>query len=172
MKEHVILVDENDNPLGEMEKMEAHRKALLHRAVSVFLFNNDNKLLLQKRAFGKYHSPGLWTNTACTHPYVNESNEEAVIRRLKEEMGISVDGVRKLFDFIYKESFENGLTEYELDHVFVGFSDELPVCDLNEVSDFDYVDLDEVLERVKSSPNDFTVWFKAIIERVVSETKK
>lgn len=172
MKEHVILVDENDNPLGEMEKMEAHRKALLHRAVSVFLFNNDNKLLLQKRAFGKYHSPGLWTNTACTHPYVNESNEEAVIRRLKEEMGISVDGVRKLFDFIYKESFENGLTEYELDHVFVGFSDELPVCDSNEVSDFDYVDLDEVLERVKSSPNDFTVWFKAIIERVVSETKK
>lgn len=172
MKEHVILVDENDNPLGEMEKMEAHRKALLHRAVSVFLFNNDNKLLLQKRALGKYHSPGLWTNTACTHPYVNESNEEAVIRRLKEEMGISVDGVRKLFDFIYKESFENGLTEYELDHVFVGFSDELPVCDLNEVSDFDYVDLDEVLERVKSSPNDFTVWFKAIIERVVSETKK
>jgi isopentenyl-diphosphate Delta-isomerase len=172
MKEHVILVDENDNPLGEMEKMEAHRKALLHRAVSVFLFNNDNKLLLQKRALGKYHSPGLWTNTACTHPYVNESNEEAVIRRLKEEMGISVDGVRKLFDFIYKESFENGLTEYELDHVFVGFSDELPVCDSNEVSDFDYVDLDEVLERVKSSPNDFTVWFKAIIERVVSETKK
>jgi isopentenyl-diphosphate Delta-isomerase len=172
MKEHVILVDENDNPLGEIEKMEAHRKALLHRAVSVFLFNNDNKLLLQKRALGKYHSPGLWTNTACTHPYVNESNEEAVIRRLKEEMGISVDGVRKLFDFIYKESFENGLTEYELDHVFVGFSDELPVCDSNEVSDFDYVDLDEVLERVKSSPNDFTVWFKAIIERVVSETKK
>lgn len=172
MKEHVILVDENDNPLGEMEKMEAHRKALLHRAVSVFLFNNDNKLLLQKRAFGKYHSPGLWTNTACTHPYVNESNEEAVIRRLKEEMGISVDGVRKLFDFIYMESFENGLTEYELDHVFVVFSDELPVCDSNEVSDFDYVDLDEVLERVKSSPNDFTVWFKAIIERVVSETKK
>jgi isopentenyl-diphosphate Delta-isomerase len=172
MKEHVILVDENDNPLGEIEKMEAHRKALLHRAVSVFLFNNDNKLLLQKRALGKYHSPGLWTNTACTHPYVNESNEEAVIRRLKEEMGISVDGVRKLFNFIYKESFENGLTEYELDHVFVGFSDELPVCDLNEVSDFDYVDLDEVLERVKSSPNDFTVWFKAIIERVVSETKK
>lgn len=172
MKEHVILVDENDNPLGEMEKMEAHRKALLHRAVSVFLFNNDNKLLLQKRALGKYHSPGLWTNTACTHPYLNESNEEAVIRRLKEEMGISVDGVRKLFDFIYKESLENGLTEYELDHVFVGCSDERPVCDSNEVSDFDYVDLDEVLERVKSCPNDFTVWFKAIIERVVSETKK
>jgi isopentenyl-diphosphate Delta-isomerase len=171
MEEHVILVDEKDNPLGEMDKMEAHRKALLHRAVSVFVFNSKGKLLLQKRALGKYHSPGLWTNTACTHPHPGESNEEAVIRRLMQEMGISVDSVRKLFDFIYKEPLENGLTEHELDHVFVGFSDECPKCNPEEVCDFDYVDVDELPERVKSSPGDYTVWFKAIIERVVVATK-
>lgn len=171
MSEMVVLVDEKDTPLGEMDKLEAHRKALLHRAVSVFVFNSEGKLLLQRRALGKYHSPGLWTNTACTHPHPGESNEEAVIRRLKQEMGISVDSVRKMFDFIYKEPLENGLTEHELDHVFVGFSDERPVCNLEEVCDFDYVDVDELLKRVKSNSNDYTVWFRAIIERVVGATK-
>lgn len=169
MLEKVILVDENDTPQGEIEKLEAHQKALLHRAVSVFIFNSDNKLLLQKRALSKYHSPGLWTNTACTHPFPKESNEAAVIRRLKEEMGITIKNVTKIFHFIYKEQLENELTEYELDHVFVGFSDELPIPDPNEVSEFDYVDINEVLEQVKMSPQNYTVWFKKIIERIANE---
>ena len=114
MFENVILVDENDNPLGEMEKLEAHQKALLHRAVSVFIFNSNNKLLLQKRALSKYHSPGLWTNTACTHPFPNEQNEAATIRRLKEEMGITLNHVTEIFHFIYKEQLEYGLTERRL----------------------------------------------------------
>lgn len=169
MFENVILVDENDSPIGQMEKLEAHQKALLHRAVSVFVFNRTNKLLLQKRALGKYHSPGLWTNTACTHPYLNEKNEAAVIRRLKEEMGLSLIDVAEIFHFIYKEQLENGLTEHEFDHVFVGFSDELPVVNPDEVSDFDYVAINEVLEQVKKSPQNYTVWFKRIIERVAYE---
>ena len=167
--EKVLLVDENDTPHGEMEKLEAHQRALLHRAVSVFIFNSNNKLLLQKRALNKYHSPGLWTNTACTHPFLNESNESAVIRRLKEEMGITINHVAKIFHFIYKEQLENGLTEHEFDHVFIGFSDELPVLNPNEVSDFDYVDINEVLEKVNLSPQNYTVWFKKIIERVATK---
>jgi len=169
MKEKLILVDESDSPLGEIGKFEAHQKGLLHRAVSVFIFNNDNKLLLQKRADNKYHSPGLWTNTVCTHPFPNESNEAAAIRRLKEEMGISMNHVTKIFHFIYKEKFENGLTEHEFDHVFVGFSDALPILNPDEVSDFDYVDINKVLEQVNVLPQNYTVWFKKIIERVANQ---
>lgn len=170
MLEKVILVDENDNPIGEMEKLEAHQKALLHRAVSVFVFNCNHKLLLQKRAHSKYHSPGLWTNTACTHPFPNESNKAAVISRLKEEMGITLNHVTEIFYFIYKEQLENGLTEHEFDHVFVGFSDEWPVLNCDEVSNFDYVTINDVLEQVKISPQNYTVWFKRIIERVANES--
>jgi isopentenyl-diphosphate delta-isomerase len=169
MLENVILVDEYDTPLDKMEKLEAHQKALLHRAVSVFIFNNHNKMLLQKRAASKYHSPDLWTNTACTHPFPSESNEAAVIRRLKEEMGITINNVTEIFHFIYNEQLENGLTEYEFDHVFVGFSDELPIPNPDEVSDFDYIDINEVLKQVKKSPQNYTVWFKKIIERVANE---
>ncbi len=169
MPEKVILVDENDTPIGEMEKLEAHQKALLHRAVSVFIFNSHNQMLLQKRAECKYHSPGLWTNTACTHPYPNESNEAAVIRRLKEEMGISINEVNKVFHFIYKEQLENGLTEYEFDHVFTGFTDDVPTPEIGEVSDYEYVDINEVLEQVRMSPENYTVWFKKIIKRVADE---
>jgi len=170
MLEKVILVDKNDNPIGEIEKIEAHQKALLHRAVSVFIFDSNHKLLIQKRALSKYHSPGLWTNTACTHPSPNESNEAAVIRRLKEEMGMTLNLVTEIFHFIYKEELEDGLTEHEFDHVFFGFSDELPILNRDEVSDFDYVDITDVLEHVKISPQNYTVWFKRIIERVANES--
>ncbi|NCC98080.1 MAG: isopentenyl-diphosphate Delta-isomerase [Bacteroidia bacterium] len=170
MFEKVILIDKNDNPIGEMEKLEAHQKALLHRAVSVFIFNSNHKLLIQKRAPIKYHSPGLWTNTACTHPFPNESNEAAIIRRLKEEMGITLSHVTEIFHFIYNEQLENGLTEHEFDHVFIGFSDELPVLNHDEVSDFDYVAINDILEQVKISPQNYTVWFKKIFERVANES--
>lgn len=166
--EKVILVDLNDKALGEMEKMEAHQKAILHRAVSVFIFNSKKQLLLQKRALSKYHSPGLWTNTACTHPRPNESSINAASRRLNEEMGIKTNELTKLFDFVYKEQLDNELTEHEFDHVFIGFSDTLPTPDPSEVCDFKYVEKDEILEQIALSPQNYTVWFKKIIERVLN----
>lgn len=169
MIENVILVDSNDTVVGKMEKMEAHQKAQLHRAVSVFIFNSQGQLLLQKRAESKYHSPGLWTNTACTHPRPNESNENAAIRRLDEEMGVVNVKLTKLFDFTYKEDFDNGLTEYEFDHVFIGLSDDMPNPEPEEVCDYEYVECEELLAQIKNNPERFTIWFKKIIDRVVSE---
>ncbi len=171
MIEKVILVDSNDTVIGKMEKMEAHKKAQLHRAVSVFIFNSQGELLIQKRAEGKYHSPGLWTNTACTHPRPNESNENAAARRLDEEMGIKQIKLTKLFDFIYKEKFENGLTEYEFDHVFVGISDDLPIPEPAEVCSFEYVEHERLLMQIQKFPDNYTVWFKKIINRVYSEVQ-
>lgn len=171
MAEKVILVDLEDIPKGEMEKVEAHKKARLHRAVSVFIFNSKGQLLLQKRALNKYHSPGLWTNTACTHPRPNESNVNAATRRLNEEMGIKTIELTKLFDFIYKEKLDNDLTEYEFDHVFVGISDSMPNPEPTEVCDFIYVDAELILEQVRKTPNDFTVWFKKIIEKVLTNVQ-
>jgi len=124
-EEKVILVDSEDNPIGTMPKMEAHEKAVLHRAFSVFILNDKGELMLQQRAFHKYHSPGLWTNTCCSHQREGELNLEAGTRRLTEEMGFSVP-LEELFSFIYKASFDNGLTEHELDHVLLGYFDGLP----------------------------------------------
>ncbi len=171
MSEKVVLVDINDKPLGEMEKIKAHKEAALHRAVSVFIFNSKQQLLLQQRALEKYHSPGLWTNTACTHPQLNENVIDAGIRRLQEEMGINISKLTKLFDFVYKETFENGLTEYEFDHVYVGVSDDLPIPNPDEVCNYKYVDMDSLLKHIESSPDDYTVWFKKIINRVVEEVR-
>ena len=116
---NVILVDENDAPIGIMEKIEVHQKALLHRAFSVFIFNSKGEMLLQKRANNKYHSPGLWTNACCSHPSPGQDTLEAATKRLQEEMGFTT-AIEKVFDFIYKAPFDNGLTEYEFDHVFIG----------------------------------------------------
>lgn len=171
MTEKVILVDSNDTVIGEMEKLEAHQKAQLHRAVSVFIFNSKGELLLQKRAESKYHSPGLWTNTACTHPRPKERNEDAAARRLAEEMGIKQIKLTKLFDFIYKEKFENGLTEYEFDHVFVGVSDDMPIPEPTEVCNFEYIEPEHLLAQIKYEPDNYTVWFKKIITRVFSEVQ-
>ncbi len=166
--ERVILVDTNDKAVGEMEKIEAHKKAKLHRAVSAFIFNSDKQMLLQRRALSKYHSPGLWTNTACTHPRPNENNKDAAIRRLNEEMGLKVDELTKVFDFIYKAKLDNELTEHELDHVFIGFSDAEPKPEPSEVCEFKYVEIDKILTQINNAPDDYTVWFKKIIERVLS----
>ena len=171
MTEKVILVDKKDVAIGEMEKLEAHKTAKLHRAVSVFIFNSQGKLLLQKRAESKYHSPSLWTNTTCTHPRPDEDNENAAARRLDEEMGINNVKLTKIFDFIYKEEFQNGLTEYEFDHVFVGISDDLPILELMEVSDFEYIETIALLEQIHKSPEKYTVWFIKIIDRVLSEVQ-
>ena len=162
---NVILVDTDDNPIGEMEKLEAHRKALLHRAISVFITNSKGEWLLQQRALGKYHSNGLWTNTCCSHPYPDETSIEAANRRLMEEMGMEAS-LQQVFTFIYKEELDNQLTEHELDHVFIGVSNEEPEVNNEEVLNWKYVKFDELKRDVTTNPKKYTVWFKKIFERV------
>ena len=164
-KTYVVLVDENDNPLGIMEKIKAHREARLHRAVSVFIFNLKGEWILQKRALDKYHSRGLWTNACCTHPYPAESDHEAASRRLHEEMGITC-GIKEIFSFIYKENLENNLTEFEFDHVFIGTTDEHPVINANEVLEWKNIAYDDLKKDIKLNPGDYTFWFKEIFEKV------
>jgi len=161
----VILVDEKDNAIGEMEKIAAHKDAKLHRAISVFLFNSNGEMLIQQRAANKYHSPSLWTNTACTHPYPGETTIAAAKRRLEEEMGISAS-LKKVFDFIYKEQLDDEMTEYELDHVFVGYTDQLPKPNPSEVADYCYQSKEDLLKAIENEPEKYTFWFKKIVNRV------
>ncbi len=156
---YVILVDENDEPIGTMEKMEVHQKALLHRAFSIFVFNDKGEILLQKRANKKYHSGGLWANACCSHPKPGEETLAAAKKRLHEEMGFDV-ALTKAFDFIYKAPFDNGLTEYEFDHVFVGTYDGDIFPDAEEVSDYCYKSVEEVKNSIQSHPQKYTEWFK------------
>jgi len=158
-EDNVILVDENDNQVGLMPKLEAHQKGLLHRAFSVFIFNKDYKLLLQKRALSKYHSGGLWTNTCCSHPREDEDILDAANRRLYEEMGIKTS-LRKVYDFIYKAELDNNLIENEFDHVFYGLYDGNPSLNPNEASDFKWIDMHSLNLDIKDNPQDYTVWFK------------
>jgi isopentenyl-diphosphate delta-isomerase len=157
----VILVDEKDNETGTLEKLEAHRKALLHRALSVFIINSAGDWILQRRALNKYHSKGLWTNTCCSHPYPGESCLEAAIRRLQEEMGMQSE-LKEVFHFIYKEKLDNDLWEHELDHVFIGISNDLPVVNHSEVMDWRAVPFHEIESEVNGNPASFTSWFRHI----------
>ena len=163
MEENVILVDEQDNQLGLMPKMEAHEKAVLHRAFSVFIFNSKGKLMLQQRAAHKYHSPLLWTNTCCSHQRNGESNIEAGKRRLVEEMGFETN-LKEVFSFVYKAPFDNGLTEHELDHVMVGNFDGLPEINHEEVASYKWMTLDAIKEDIELHPNLYTAWFKIIFK--------
>ncbi len=165
MKEElVILVDENDTQIGLMPKMEAHEKALLHRAFSVFIFNDKQELMLQQRAAHKYHSPKLWTNTCCSHQREGESNIEAGMRRLKEEMGFTVTLEEKT-SFIYKAPFDNGLTEHELDHILVGTFNKAPKINPAEVASWKWMTLDDVKRDIKENPALYTAWFKIIFDK-------
>lgn len=164
-KNHVILVDEQDHPLSSMEKMEAHKKGVLHRAFSVFIFNDKGELLLQKRASTKYHSAGLWTNTCCSHPYPGEETLAAANRRLKEEMGMDTLLIHKT-SFVYKTEFDNGLTEHEFDHVFIGNYNENPVLNEEEAEDYKWVTLENIKKDIKICPENFTSWFKIALERI------
>jgi isopentenyl-diphosphate delta-isomerase len=157
--EQVILVDESDQPLGVMEKMEAHRRALLHRAFSVFIFNSRGEMLLQRRAPEKYHSAGLWTNACCSHPRPGEDTRAAAVRRLREELGFTTD-LQKLFEFTYRTAYDNGLTEFEFDHVFVGTYDRDVSPNRAEVSDYRYRSLPEIGAELLSAPAIFTSWFQ------------
>ncbi len=165
-KEYVILVDTADRELGTMEKMEAHEKAALHRAFSVFIFNDRGELMLQQRAAHKYHSPLLWTNTCCSHQRQGESNIEAGKRRLGEEMGFEVDLDEK-FHFVYKAEFDNGLTEHELDHVMVGYYNGEPTINPEEVASWKWINMEVLQQDMQDHPQDYTAWFKIIFDRFV-----
>jgi isopentenyl-diphosphate delta-isomerase len=156
--EEVILVDEADVAVGTMEKIEAHRKALLHRAFSVFIFDREGRMLLQRRAEGKYHSPGLWTNACCSHPRPGEDTAAAALRRLREELGFTTS-LTRLFAFTYKSEYDNGLTEFEFDHVFIGSYDGQINADPAEVGEYCYRSMDDIRAGLRSSPEKFTTWF-------------
>jgi isopentenyl-diphosphate delta-isomerase len=160
--EEVVLVDQNDQPVGVEEKLIAHRTGKLHRAISVFLFNSKGQMLLQKRDEKKYHSGGLWTNACCSHPRPGEQVIEAAKRRLFEEMGIECK-LEKKFDFIYEAKLDQGLTEHEFDHVFFGHFDGKPKLNLEEASDYRWVDMDALFEECDAHPERFTVWFQKIL---------
>ncbi|PNQ73685.1 isopentenyl-diphosphate delta-isomerase [Hanstruepera neustonica] len=164
IEEQVILVNENDEQIGLMPKLEAHEKALLHRAFSVFVFNDKNELMLQQRAMHKYHSPGLWTNTCCSHQRDGESNIEAGKRRLKEEMGFVTD-LKETISFIYKAPFDNGLTEHEFDHVMIGYYNDEPQINVDEVADWKWMSLDAVKQDMDNAPEQYTAWFKIIFDK-------
>lgn len=160
----MILVNTNDEPIGLMPKMEAHEKAVLHRAFSVFIMNEKGETMLQQRARDKYHSPLLWTNTCCSHQRDGESNIEAGKRRLMEEMGFSTD-LKELFSFIYKAPFDNGLTEHELDHVMMGNYDGEPNINPSEVEHWKWMLPVDIKKDIAENPQNYTVWFKIIFER-------
>lgn len=167
MDEFVVLIDNEDNRIGLMEKMQAHLQGVLHRAFSVFVFNDNNEMLLQQRALSKYHSPGLWTNTCCSHPRDGESYLAAAQRRMMEEMGLQCDMEDK-FNFIYKADVGQGLVEHELDHVFIGRTNQIPVINKEEVESWRYASMDEVRHDMKSHPELYTEWFKIAFDRVES----
>lgn len=161
---YVILVDENDQELGLMEKIEAHEKALLHRAFSVFVYNDKGELMLQQRALGKYHTPGLWTNTCCSHQIKGETNIEAGQRRLHEEMGFTTD-LEETSSFIYKAPFDNGLTEHEYDYMMVGYYNDEPNINPDEVNAWKWISLDDLKVDIDENPQIYTAWFKIIFEK-------
>ena len=161
----VILVDENDVSIGIMEKIAAHEKALLHRAFSIFIFNDKGEMLSHQRSAKKYHSPGLWTNACCSHPQPGEDTLQSAEKRLMEEMGFHTK-IKKAFSFTYKASFDNGLTEHEFDHVFIGYYQGKIIPNLEEVSDYCYRSLDEIKTSIQSHPQKYTEWFKIAFPKV------
>lgn len=169
-KNDIILVDENDNKIGEGGKDEVHEKGWLHRCFSIFVFNSKGELLLQKRAEEKYHSPGLWTNTCCSHPGPGEKTIDAAHRRLQEEMGFNCD-LEEIFSFVYKAELGNNLIEHEFDHVFIGRYDGRISPDASEVNDYKWIDLESLEDEIIKKPELYTVWLKICLEKVINYVK-
>lgn len=161
----MILVNEHDDMVGVIDKLEAHRQGLLHRAFSVFIFNSKGEMLLQQRALTKYHSAGLWTNACCSHPAPGERTLDAAQRRLTEELGFETP-IEKIFDFTYKAEFENGLTEHEFDHVFAGEYEGKLNVDPAEVKDFCYKTISEIKNMLETHPQKMTAWFHIAFPRI------
>lgn len=165
MSELLILVDENDNEVGLMDKLLAHQTASLHRAFSLFIFNTKGELLLQQRADEKYHSAGLWSNTCCSHPIHGESISDTMKRRLDEEMGMQCS-VEFKFSFIYKTELENNLTEHELDHVYFGISDDQPMPNPQEVKSWKYMALPDLKKDIHLHPSHYSAWLNICLPKV------
>lgn len=168
MRDTVILVDDFDREIGEMEKLEVHQKGLLHRAFSVFLFNSKGQVLLQQRAKHKYHTPGLWTNTCCSHPRPQEKTHSAALRRLIEEMDLKAN-LNHLYTFKYKAEFDNGLIEHEMDHVFYGVTDMLPTPNPEEVCSYKYWNPEALLLDIEVNESNYTPWFKLSFPKVIDQ---
>ena len=164
--EEVILVDEKDRQVGTEEKIKAHKEGKLHRAFSIFVFNHEGRLLLQQRALTKYHCPGLWSNTVCSHPRPGEPVNAAAHRRLMEEMGFDCP-LKESFTFIYKTKFDNGLYEHEFDHVLIGSYDGDPVPNPEEAESWKWVGMDELRKDVKENPQNYTYWLRAALGRMM-----
>ena len=171
IQEHVILVDHTGREIGTQEKLQAHREGKLHSAFSIFVFNTVGELLLQRRAWTKYHSGGLWTNTCCSHPRPGESYYRAARRRLNEEMGFDCE-LTGLFSFIYHTQLDNSLFEHELDHVFVGHYNGQPVPNPDEVDDWKWMNINALKQDVREHPENYTYWFKLTLDRVVKQSEK
>jgi isopentenyl-diphosphate delta-isomerase len=169
--EYVVLVDEQDQEIGQMEKMEAHRLGLLHRAFSILLFNSKGELLLQQRAAHKYHSPLLWTNTCCSHQRPGETTLMAAERRLREEMGLSAP-LQSAFNFLYKANLDQGLSEHELDHVVFGYTNQDPIINPEEVQAFQWITIDQLSQQLKNNPQTLTVWFQILLEQHLEKITK
>ena len=165
MEQEVILVDKNDRQTGTMEKMMAHTTGSLHRAFSVFIFDGEGKMLLQRRAMNKYHSGGLWTNACCSHPFPGESTHEGALRRLQEEMGFQTP-LAPMFHFTYEAKFDNGLTEHEYDHVFYGKYEGAIAPDKEEVMDYEYKTIDQIRSELEIHPEKYTAWFLIAFPRL------
>jgi isopentenyl-diphosphate delta-isomerase len=165
--EHVILVDEDDNAIGTMEKLEAHQKGVLHRAFSILLFNSNGEILLQKRSDEKYHSGGLWTNTCCSHPLPDESMEQATRRKLIQEMGVDVH-TEFAYKFIYKTNLDKNLIEHECDYVFTGTFNDAPIINKEEVADWKFMDLKSLRKDILENPENYTYWFKLIVTQYLN----
>lgn len=164
-RDHVVLLNENHQIIGTMDKLEAHQKGHLHLAFSIFVFNSKRELLIQQRAATKYHGANLWTNTCCSHPQWEENIEEAAIKRLKYEMDMQCK-IDKIYDFVYHARVENNLIEHELDHVFYGISDDSPICNAEEVQNFKWMSLDSLTEDVEQNSQNYTYWFKSILPKL------
>ncbi|MFC3395973.1 isopentenyl-diphosphate Delta-isomerase [Brenneria rubrifaciens] len=167
----VILVNENDQPTGVMEKQEAHEKGLLHRAITVYVFNSRQQLLLQQRAVDKYHSGGLWSNTCCSHPAPGEKTLQAAHRRLYQEMGIRCP-LTPMFTLTYRLPLNNGLTEHEVGHVHFGITDDIPQINPAEAADYEYLSLEQIRRSMDASPERFTAWFRLTFSRIPAYWKQ
>lgn len=164
----VILVDEHDREIGTMEKLEAHRQGKLHRAFSIFIFHPDGRMLLQRRAAGKYHSGGLWSNACCSHPRPGEGIVEAAHRRLKEEIGLDCE-LQEIYAFTYRVPFPNGLTEHEFDHVLIGVSDEMPKLNPEEADDWMWFPINDLRKELSKHPDSYTYWLRVAFDEVIEK---